>query len=891
MDNNTLDLITPGRPDRWTDEDHGTRDLFSVPVTFATTTAEAIEIINTLGPGVVAMDTETVRAEKVDPFTAELRVISIATEDAAGNDVSYVFDVKDMDRAALGEAFQDRAKQLGIPRLRMVGFNANFDDPVTTINLETWSKQSGKTYRHLFDWTDLMFAVSLMRLGAAGNSWWGLARATKQFLGLELDGKGSVQLSYDADTPLTDDQIRYAANDAIATLWLGDALTDPVRRLKLNEVFTLECGARPFLLAMTVHGLPFNEKDWMGHVKDSAVRKRAIEGEIAALVGGQPDLWGNQILEYSLGSPVDLRKLLNTEYPELVQAFLNIHGKRGATALTDSDSVDKETLGLMKVASQAVELDTTILDLLLEHSTLAKLESTYGDKMMAMLGDDGRFHSNFIQCQIETGRTSSRSPNAQNFAPSMKPFFNPTPRVDENGVEHERVILHADYSQAEMRTSAQLTGETVRKMAFVAGEDQHEAVAAKMFNVDMLELKMGDASQKARYKYFRSSAKPLNFGLAYGLRAPRLARQLTLQGVPTTTEEAAKLIDDYYKALPAESKWLEKRDKYVENLAESVSYGLEPGTLISFDLTMRLYRAKARIKEAARQITEKALKRDPEALFQQIFQEGTALSGDTTPRMSDQDKEQWIAQIAWALSYDAAVVLRADGAPWEFYSRTLAGRRRIFQVSTEAFLDELATALASPRSVQNEVKVDAWGRAHNMTFAKNPHPAGGMSPNRKSLGFMQLRKLLNKDKPLRAKFAMDMLADLRNKEYFPRGRRVAMGHADFLERAAMTKCIQRLANAYRNAPIQGTVADGAMLAFSRLDELLDEYPTAYPITTVHDSIAIEVDKEDAEELAKKMHQTMVDSLARYVPDIPIVVDLDILSSLSEDDIVEFPTAA
>ena len=107
----------------------------------------------------------------------------------------------------------------------------------------------------------------------------------------------------------------------------------------------------------------------------------------------------------------------------------------------------------------------------------------------------------------------------------------------------------------------------------------------------------------------------------------------------------------------------------------------------------------------------------------------------------------------------------------------------------------------------------------------------------------------------------------------------------------MTKCIQRLANAYRNAPIQGTVADGAMLAFSRLDELLDEYPTAYPITTVHDSIAIEVDKEDAEELAKKMHQTMVDSLARYVPDIPIVVDLDILSSLSEDDIVEFPTAA
>lgn len=889
--NEELELLPAGRQGRWADEDRGRRNFSDVPVTFVTTTDDAIAVINTLGDDVVAMDTETVHVDKVDPYTAQLRVISIATTGPDGNDVSYVFDVKDMDTSALGQAFRDRAAQLGIPRMRMVGFNANFDDPVTTLNLKHWDRDSGRVYRPLFDWADLMFAVSLTRLGAAGNNWWGLAKAADRYLGLELDGKGGVQLSYDADSPLTDDQIRYAANDAIATLWLGDALSVVLDDEGLHEVFTIECGARAFLLGMTIHGLPFDEEGWMAEVAASKQKALELENQLAELTGGQMDLFGARMLSYNPGSPDDVRKLLTEHFPQLVQAHLEDRGDRGQTELRKSDSMDKNVLGLMKQSGKARGLDTTVIDLLLEHSSLAKLDSTYGKRMMSHLGDDGRFHSKFTQCQIETGRTSSSSPNAQNFAPAMKPFFTPPPRVDENGVEHERVILHGDYSQAELRTSAQLTGEPVRVEAFKAGEDQHVAVAEQMFNVDMEALKNGGPEQKARFARHRGSSKTLNFGLAYGMMGAQLALRLTLQGIPTTAQEGTKLIEDFFAALPVEARWLSNRDKFVENIAEAVSYGLERGAPIDFNATFRLYTGKEALKKAASRLP-KGKKRDPEALLEEMYPtSGIAASVGQTGAMSAEDRARRLEGIKWALSYDAAVVLRADGTPWEFYSRTIARRRRVFQVPTETLLDELSLRLARPRNLEGEQYVDKWAEGNGIELSTNPHTAGRISPNRRSLSFTDTRKALSADKAKRARFVFDMLSTVRGRTYYPKGRSVPLDMADFLQRAAMAQCVRRLSNAYRNAPIQGTVADAAMLAFTRLNDLLDKYPTAYPVTTVHDSIAIEVDLEDAAEIAPMMKSVMESSLERYVPDVPIVVDLDVLRSLSEDDTVELPTAA
>lgn len=890
-DLNDLKTLPVGRSDKWDAEaDFGNRDFNNVPVTFIDNTAEAVEMIHTLGPGVVAMDTETVYVENViDPFTAELRVISIATE-LNGEDVSYVLDVKDMDNDAVGKAFQDRAAELGHKSLRVSGFNANFDDPVTTLNLGTWTTQSGHTYRSLFEWVDLTFGVTIRRLGASGNSWWGLARATQHYLGLELDGKGGVQLSYDADTPLTEEQIRYAANDAIATLWLGDALVEPLTEEGLLEPFSLECSARPFLLGMTVHGLPFNKDGWMQTIAESKQRMDSINGDLAAITGGQPTLFGPAVPNFNPSSHDDVRDVLNTHATDLVAAYLESTGSP-YRELQPSNSTDKVALGLMKSFGVAHEFDTKLIDLLLEYSSLSKLGSTYGSKMMALLDDENRFHSKFTQCQIETGRTSSTSPNAQNFAPAMKPFFNPPNRVDSNGKAHERVIVHGDYSQAELRTSAQLTGEPVRREAFDAGVDQHEAVAGRMFNVDMAALKQGGPDQQKRYKRFRSQAKPINFGLAYGLKSGRLAQQLTLQGVQTTKEEAGKLISDFFDALPKEAAWLGKRDKYVENLADRIEWTLETGTPLDFDLTLRLRQVKATIAESARRMPKRKRK-DPEAVLYETFSDSMIEARSRDGETFEDTKARFLRQVTWAMNYDAAVVLREDGAPWEFYSRTRSGRRRIFQVSTEAFIDEMTMLLARPANQESQIAVDNWAAEHGMQLARNPHVNGNVSPNRKQASFTEIKKAFEgKNKQKRFDFVVAMLATLEGRKVPLKDRQTVIPLAEFLYRKAMSRCVRRLANAYRNAPIQGTVADGALYAFWKLYGLLEEFPFAYPVTTVHDSIAIECDQEDAPRLKERMEQEMVSALERYVPDVTIVADVDILNSLDDSDIVEYaPTA-
>lgn len=100
-------------------------------------------------------------------------------------------------------------------------------------------------------------------------------------------------------------------------------------------------------------------------------------------------------------------------------------------------------------------------------------------------------------------------------------------------------------------------------------------------------------------------------------------------------------------------------------------------------------------------------------------------------------------------------------------------------------------------------------------------------------------------------------------------------------RDAMSRQVSRLANAYRNAPIQGSVADAVLRAFALLADLMDEFPTAKPVTTVHDSIVVECDIEDAAALCSAMRERMESALAAYVPDVKVVADLDVMTSLDE----------
>lgn len=872
-----MEMITPGRDGRWIPEMYGNLNFDSVPVTFTRDTAEAVSIIHTLNAEHIAMDTETVFVDKVDPMTAQLRVISIATEDANGNDIAYVFDVKDMDRLALGNAFTELAQEVQKRRVRVYGYNANFDDPVTTFGLTEQKPYQKQSYSSLLDWVDLMFAVSLPRLGSFGHKWTSLGEAVKRYLGLELGGKGSIQLSYDADTELTDDQVRYAAHDAIATLWLADAVRDELIEANLIEAFTLEVRSRAFLHSMQVNGVAFDRDGWMKHLETINARSEELLGEIAAITGGQPTLFGGAVPTFNPDSPEELRAAVNKYCPELVEEFLTQEGegKRAKKLLQPWDSADKVTLGLMKVYGDAAEMDTRLITLLMEYSGKAKIRQTYGDKMMDLLGPDGRFHSEFTQCLIATGRTSSKSPNAQNFSPLMKPFFTPPPRVDENGQKHQRVILQGDYSQAELRVSAQLTGEPVRSKAFAEGEDQHAVVAGQMFQVDMNEL-LETEEGKARYDSFRSRAKTINFGLGYGMKAGLLASTLTQRGIITTKEESAKLINDFFEALPKEAEWLQKRDKYVTGLAQSVKAGNESGAPIDFELTIRLHKLKKEMSHLGKQLrtngVTNAMNPDAELLAAEYY----ARSRFDSPEEKKQAIEARTEHYEWAARYPHAVVLRSDGAPWEFYSRTLANRRRVFQVPTKFLIETLSDMFARPRNPQGQISVDRWAHAHHIQLAENPHTFTELgepieSKARKNYSFSALKKVWEKaDKHLREDFVDTML----NQAQGINSNGVPL--ANLMMRDAMSRLISRQANAYRNAPIQGSVADAVLLAFAQLADLMDEFPTAMPVSTVHDSIVVECDIEDARALSERMQSIMEEALAVYVPDVKVVADLDIM---------------
>lgn len=880
-------------------------------------TQEAAEaLISRLPADGAAMDTETVFIPNtpVNPLAQTLRVISIAipaefdsTTRLVPQDEVVVIDVRDLDRRALARAFEARAAELGVQKLQFVGFNNDFDDPVTTLNLGGNPTERGEVYRPLLFWKELQFAYNLCQLGAPVSGYPNLASLVRRYLGYEMDGKDDTRLSYDADSDLSEEQIRYAGDDALLTLWLADSLEDEIGRRNLHEVFTSECMARPFLQSMSISGLAFDKEAWLEHLESIRDQHAENLATIAELTGGGQmslDLTGGSgglKPQWNPNSPKELREVLNKYCAEAVTSYAAEVG--GATAragkLLAADSVDKKTINRLLQISEERGLDASLPKALMKHSDLSKTLSTYGDNMMKHLGEDGRFHSRFTQCQVATGRTSSSSPNAQNFAPAMKPFFRPGVRVDAHGVEHKRVLLHADYSQAELRVAAELTGEPVRVEAFRNNEDQHVAVATRMWNVDMKALKESDdPAHNARFADLRSGTKSVSFGLQYGMSYVSLSKNLTDGGRPTTPNEAKEMIADYYGALPAEYAWLNARDEHVHGIARHIELCAEGAPELDFVLSRKIAAGKRWKKIVAKALDEKinavdinseefqaalrdVLVDETQDDLDTFFPDGSG--GHPTDEQMDAAVKVATEAIRDSENFETAVIVRTDGRPFEFTSETMAGRLRHYQVTWNRFEERLATQFASSPLKDFQRYVDIWGEAHGVVFADNPHTHDGLDPQRKALSWGELARAFNGVEHLRPLFIKAMLRLANARPAAQNSHAKTLGES--LQRGVLSGVVKGLSRQYRNAPIQGTVADAAQLAFGRLQrEFLPKYPTAVPVITVHDSIAIEVDAEVAEAAGADMQRIMEEALQRYVKNVPVVADLDILNSLKGDDI-------
>ena len=195
-------------------------------------------------------------------------------------------------------------------------------------------------------------------------------------------------------------------------------------------------------------------------------------------------------------------------------------------------STDAETLEALR--------DYPLVEDILQYRAYQKLNSTYVEGLLKVIGEDGRIHTTFNQTEARTGRLSSDNPNLQNIpirtelGSQLRAYFIAKPGC---------VLVDADYSQIELRILAHITGDEHMQQAFLNGEDIHRSTAAKIYGIPQSEVT----------PRLRSSAKAINFGIMYGKGAYSLAKDI---GV--SVKEADAFLKNYLAAFPNVSGYMDK---------------------------------------------------------------------------------------------------------------------------------------------------------------------------------------------------------------------------------------------------------------------------------------------------------------------------------------------
>lgn len=336
----------------------------------------------------------------------------------------------------------------------------------------------------------------------------------------EIAGKGVKQLTFNQIE--LEQAAPYAAEDADITLRLHQALWGKLAAEPgLARVFSeIELPLLPVLARMERLGTTIEPK--LLHQQSQEIEVRLAELERQA-----HDLAGQ---EFNLSSPKQLGEILFTKLG------LPIIKKTPKGAPSTAEEVLAEL-------AETYELPR----LLMEHRGLAKLKSTYTDKLPLMIKPQtGRVHTSYHQAVAATGRLSSTDPNLQNI-----------PVRNEQGRRIRQAfipcagykLVAADYSQIELRIMAHLSGDKGLLTAFAEGKDIHKATAAEVFGVE-LDAVTSD---------MRRSAKAINFGLIYGMSAFGLAKQLGIGRA-----EAQKYMDLYFERYPGVLEYMERTRQQAE---------------------------------------------------------------------------------------------------------------------------------------------------------------------------------------------------------------------------------------------------------------------------------------------------------------------------------------
>lgn len=348
----------------------------------------------------------------------------------------------------------------------------------------------------------------------------GLDELSERWLGLEtityesLCGKGAKQIGF-ADVAIGQ-ATEYAAQDADFALRLEAHLRAQMDAKQLEMYEKMELPVAQVLFEMERNGVQIDRAELARQSAELGAELMKLEQEAYA-AAGQP---------FNLNSPKQLQEIL-------------------------FDKMGIPTKGLKKTAKGGISTNEAVLEqlapdyplpkIILQNRSLAKLKSTYTDKLPEMISPkDGRVHTTYAQAVAITGRLASNNPNLQNI-----PIRTAEGRRVRRAFTAPQgsVIVSADYSQIELRIMAHLSGDKTLIAAFQNGEDVHRRTAAEVFGTAPENV----SPEQRRY------AKTINFGLIYGMGQYGLAKSLGIDNL-----SAKNFIDRYFARYPGVAEYMQR---------------------------------------------------------------------------------------------------------------------------------------------------------------------------------------------------------------------------------------------------------------------------------------------------------------------------------------------
>ncbi|NOT65381.1 MAG: DNA polymerase I [Methylotenera sp.] len=464
----------------------------------------------------ICFDTETT---SLDPMTAKIVGMSFSVEAGSAAYLPLKHDYFDApDQLNFAETLAKIKPILENTNIKKVGQNLKYDCHVLA--------------NHGIALNGIAHDTMLQSYVFESHKTHGMDALAERHLGLQtihfedVAGKGAKQVGFNQVT--VEVAAEYAAEDADITLQLHEAMYPQIAAdAKLDFIYSqIEMPSSACLFTIERNGVLIDSAMLHAQSNEIGLKLIALENQAYELAG-QP---------FNLASPKQLQEIL----------FDKLGIKPTKKTPSGAPSTDEDVL-------QELALDHPLPKVLLEYRGLAKLKSTYTDKLPKMINAaTGRVHTSYNQAVAITGRLASSDPNLQNI---------PVRSVEGRRIREAFIapqgshIVSADYSQIELRIMAHLSQDAGMLQAFANNEDIHRHTAAEVFGVERDNVD----NEQRRY------AKVINFGLIYGMSAFGLAQNLNIE-----RSAAASYIERYFARYPGVREYMQntreiaKQKGYVE---------------------------------------------------------------------------------------------------------------------------------------------------------------------------------------------------------------------------------------------------------------------------------------------------------------------------------------